>query len=61
MIHEFRARMFFNVISIGTDKAFESIKSELEDKLYQIALTTCDANRYVKVIERMIRFEKKRI
>ena len=61
MIREYRAQEVFDFIGIGANEAFKSIKSELEDKPYQVALTTCDANRYVEVIERMIRFVKERI
>ena len=44
MISEYRARGVFDIISIGANKAFNSIKSILEDKPYQIALTTCNVN-----------------
>ena len=43
MIHGYRSQGFFNVISIGADKASKLIKSELEDKPYQVVLTTCSA------------------
>ena len=61
MICEYRARRVFNVTSIGTDKAFNSIKSELKDKPNQVTLTTYDANRHVERTERMIQFSKERI
>ena len=61
MIQEYRVRGVFQVATIGADKAFDCIKSELQDVPYQVALTTCDANRHVEVIERMIRFLKERI
>ena len=44
MIREYGCRGVFEVISICADKAFESIKSILKDKPYQVALTTCDAD-----------------
>ena len=47
--------------TIGADKAFYCIKSELQDVPYQVELTTCDADRHVEVIEGMIRFLKERI
>ena len=56
MIQEYRAQGVVNVVGVGTDKAFESIKSEFENKPYQIALTTCDANRHVEVIKIIIGF-----
>ena len=61
MITEYRARGVFGVISIGANKAFNSVKSILKDKLYQIALTMCNAIWHIEVIERMIRFVKERI
>lgn len=61
MICEYRGRSVFNVITIGVDKTFESIKSELENKPYQVSLTTYNANRYVQVIKRMIKFVNERI
>ena len=61
MIREYRARGVFEVISISADKEFDSIKSILEDKPYQIALTTCNADQHVETIEGMIRFVKERI
>jgi hypothetical protein len=50
-----------NVVSIEADGAFESIKNELQTKLYNITLSTCDADRHVKTVERQIRFLKERI
>ena len=61
IIKEYRTQGIFNVISIGTNKVLELIKTEPEDKSYQVVLTTCDANRYVKVIEIMVKFVKERI
>ena len=61
MICEYRARGVFNVTNIGIDKAFESIKSELEYKPYMVILTTCNVDCHVEVIERMIIFVKERI
>ena len=61
MIHDYRAREMLKVISVGDYKAFESIKSELKDKPYQVKLTMCDADWHVEVVERMIKFAKSRI
>lgn len=61
MIREYRARGMFEVVTIGAIKAFYCIKSELQDVPHQVALTTCDADRHVEVIESMIRFLKKQI
>ena len=61
MIRNYRTQGVFNIISIGTDKAFKLIKSELEDKPYRVVLTTCDTDQHVKITERMIRFVKERI
>ena len=61
MIREYRSRSVFNVVTIGADKAFDAVKSELEDAPYNVSLTTCDADRHVEVVERMIRFVKERI
>ena len=61
MIREYRVWGEFEVISIGANIAFNSIKSVLKDKPYQISLTTCDADWHVEMIERMIRFVKERI
>ena len=60
MIREYRFQSVFNVVTIGADKAFDAIKSELEDAPYNVSLTTCDADRHVEVVERMIRFVKKK-
>jgi hypothetical protein len=51
----------FSVVSIEADGAFKSIKHDLQDKPYQVELTTCDADRHVETIERQIRFLKERI
>ena len=61
MIREYRARGIFEVVSIGADKAFDAIESELKDEPYKVTLTPCDANRHVEFVERMIRFVKERI
>ena len=61
MLREYRARGVFEVISIGGDNAFDAIKSELKNEPYNVTLDTCDANRHVEVVERMIRFTKERI
>ena len=61
MILEYRVRCMFKVINISADKVFESIRSELEDKPYQVILTTCDTKNHIEVIERMIKFVKERI
>ena len=47
MIRKYRAKGVFDVISIGADKAFYPVKSELEDKPYTVTQTTCDTNRHV--------------
>lgn len=39
MIRDYRARGVFNFVSVGADKTFESINSELKDKPYQITPT----------------------
>ena len=51
----------FNVVSIGAEKAFDPIKAKLEDEMYKVKLTTCDANRHIEIIERIIRFMTERI
>jgi hypothetical protein len=61
MVQTYRSRSVFNVITIEADGAFESIKHELQSKPYQIALTTCDADRHVETVERQIWFLKERI
>ena len=61
MLREYRLRRVFEVISIGGDNAFDAIKSELKDEPYNVTLDTCDANRHVEVVERMICFTKERI
>lgn len=60
MIREYRTREVFNAINIGTEKAFESIKSRVKDKPHQVTLTTRDTDRHVEVIERMIRFAREK-
>ena len=44
-----------------SDKDFDAVKSELANEPYNVILTTCDADRHVEVIERMIRFVKERV
>ena len=61
MIGEYRSRSVFNVVTIGANKAFDAVKSELEDAPYNVSLTTCDADLYVEVVEWMIHFMKERI
>jgi hypothetical protein len=61
MIQTYKSRSVFTVVSIEADGAFESIKHELQDKPYNVALTTCDADRHVETVERQIRFLKERI
>ena len=61
VIREYRSRSVFNVVTIGANKAFNAVKSELEVAPYNVSLTTCDADRHVEVVERMIRFVKERI
>ena len=54
MIRKYRARGIFDVISINVDKAFEPIESKIKDELYNVKLTTCDADCHVGFVERMI-------
>jgi hypothetical protein len=61
MMQTYKSRSVFSVVSIEADGAFKSIKHDLQDKPYQVELTTCDADRHVEVIERQIRFLKERI
>ena len=61
MIRVHRAREIFNVKTIGTNKAFDVIKSVQKDDPYKVALSTCDVGRHVVVVKRMIRFIKERI
>jgi hypothetical protein len=49
------------VANSDADGAFEAIRQELQDNLYQVGLTTCYADRHVESIERQIRFVKHRI
>ena len=56
MIREYRARGVFEVVSIGSDKAIDAIKSELKDEPYKVTLSPCDANRHVEFVERMKHF-----
>ena len=61
MIHKYCSQGIFDVVSIGTDKAFDTIESEIKDEPYNVTLTTCDADHQVEYVERMIRFVKERI
>ena len=59
MIRKYRARGVFDVVSIGADKALDTVESEIKDKPYNVTLTTCDADRHVEFVKRIIRFVKK--
>ena len=59
MIRESHSRGIFDVVSIGADKAYNAIESMIKDESYNVTLTTCDADRHVEFVERMIRFVKK--
>jgi hypothetical protein len=61
MIQTYKSRSVFNVVTIEVDGAFESIKHELQAEPYKITLTTCEADRHVKIVKRQIRFLKERI
>ena len=61
MICKYQAQGIFDVISIGADKAFDPIESELKDEPYNVALIACDADCHVEFVERMVRFVKERI
>ena len=61
MIRKCRSRGIFDVVSICADKAFNAVESEIKDKPYTVTLTTCDADRHMEYIERMIRFVKEQI
>jgi hypothetical protein len=61
MIQTYKSRSVFNVITIEADGAFQSIKHELHAEPYNIALTTCNANRHGETVERQIRFLKEQI
>ena len=61
MICVYRARGVFEVISIGANKAFNAVESEIKEKPYNMALTTCNADRHVEFVKRMIRFVKEQI
>jgi hypothetical protein len=61
MTQAYKSRSVFTVVTIEADGAFESIKHELQDEPYNIALSTCDADRHVETVERQIRFLKERI
>ena len=61
MIREYRGRHVFHVTTIRADKVFKYSKFKLEDKLYPVTLTMCDADKHSEVIESMIRFVKEQI
>ena len=61
MICKYQAQGIFDVISIGADKVFDPIGSELKDEPYKVTLTTCDADCHVEYVERMTWFMKERI
>ena len=61
MIRDYRSRGISDVVSIGPDKAFDAIESEIKNEPYDVTLTTCDADRHVEYIERMISFVKEQI
>ena len=61
MIRVYCAKGVFEVVSIGGDKVFDTVESEIKDKPYNVTLTTCDADRHVELAKRKIRFVKERI
>ena len=61
MIRKYCSQGVFDVISIGADKTFDAIESEIKDESYNETLTTCDADHHVEYGERMIIFVKERI
>jgi hypothetical protein len=61
MMKTYRSRNIFRVVTIEADGAFDSIRHELQDEPYQVALSICDADRHVEIVERQIRFLKERI
>jgi hypothetical protein len=61
MVQSYKSKGVFDVVTIEADGAFESIKHVLQDKPYQIMLSTCDADRHFETVERQIRFLKERI
>jgi hypothetical protein len=61
MIQAYRCKGIFSVVTMEADGAFDCVKHDLQDKPYQISLTTCDADRHVETVERQIRFLKERI
>jgi hypothetical protein len=52
MLRMYRSRHPLRVTTIEADGAFKAIRQELQDEPYQVALTTCDADRHVETIER---------
>jgi hypothetical protein len=61
IMQAYRSKGIFTVVTIEADGAFDCIKHDLQDKPYQVVLTTCDADRHVETVERQIRFLKERI
>jgi hypothetical protein len=61
MTKAYRSRDIFRVVTIEADRAFDSIRHKLQDEPYKIALSICDADRHVEIVERQIRFLKERI
>jgi hypothetical protein len=59
MIQIYKSRSVFTVVTIEADGAFESIKHELQDDPYHVTLSTCDADRHVKTVERQIDFSRR--
>ena len=49
MFRVYRARVVFEVVSIGADKAFDAVESKIKDKPHNVSLTTCDADRHVEI------------
>jgi hypothetical protein len=61
MLRIYQSCHLLRVLAIEADGAFEAIRQELQDEPYQVALSTCDADRHVETIERQTRFIKERI
>jgi hypothetical protein len=49
MIQSYRSKGIFTVVTIEADGAFDCIKHDLQDKPYQVVLTTCDADRHERI------------
>jgi hypothetical protein len=54
MLRVYQSRHPLRVLTIEAESAFEAICQELQDEPYQVALSTCDADRHVETIERQI-------